>query len=1732
MKRIISVLRLLTAISAAFGLCTVAPAQIVVWTNSPSNTTTNWSDALNWQGNIVPGAGNTAFFDNNPGMAPSEGTNYVDNIVNQNFLVSGLTYAETNGFHNTLINPGLTLTVSNNTATALVLSGTETDAGSSGNLYNTISGDRGTFVLVNTNTASSVIIRQGSSASPSPMSTVDMSALDNFDLTVGQIQVAVKGPIDHAGGTLILAKTNLIQATTEVTTGTTGPSGAIEIYDSSANTGSAEQSKGIMQLGVTNGIYADVITVGRSKSPSGTLLSFNPNFASYNPTAYFRGYNSNRVTKFLVADDTGISSSANCIAAADLSGGTSDLMVNTMVVGNGQTGTSTGPITATFTMGAGNLNVNNLYVGYQNSTGAAETMTCAFDLVNGGNVVVNSNLFLGHYLGGSKHSTPTLNISNGTLTATNGIFDLTSNSSSAVSLDASTVTTPNIGTTSGAIGNMGISDSTLNLAVTSLSGEIFTSNLLTESESNGNVINITSIAPALLSSSVITLIQSGTQIQNLTGINGQLDFVLGTLPDGLTGSIQSGDNGMAVQLVLTKTVAVTNTWTGADIAAHNNTNWSDGPNWSTGAEPNSSGTAQFATSGSVGGSALSNPGGGEGAIVPGKINNIVDGNVTIASLIYDNTNGTFQNTFVDNGDTLSVGLGGLTVGSGSSDFGDSTGSVTITGAGGALNVNSAGAQIYVGLGDASTSSSAKATLDMSGLGAFNANVLNFLVGVGGYSSGPTTVLQPVGTVYLAQTNNITTSSSVNDASDFIPVALEVGDAGDSETAAGYGNTSGSVLYLGLTNSISADYIDVGRQWASGGIFFNPAVTNENPTVSIGGASGSAVTRWNIGDGAQNALIYGGGSGTNDFTGGTVNALVNTLQIGVGSSASSSVYPESGTLTFNAGTITANTVNLSYSAAFLDGYYYSFGVGTVNVNGTGALVVTGNLSLGALSSGDTSGAVVGSPTGTLNISGGAVLANIIQASPIGATSPGAAGGATSVINMNGGVLAATNGIGTAAAPLTSLNLTNATIYVGGPSEVFIFADNVTADGSSRTTNLLDILTLPPIERYPATVTVVKSATPIALVGGAFNFQVNLPSVGGGTPYTGSLSESGDSMSILLTLTSGPIGSRGTVYWNGPDGSNLNWSDANNWLLPGTPGPTDTAFFNNIGVSSSAGAGSVDNIVDENVVIAGLIYAETNGFHNTVINSGETLMVSNDAATTLLLSGTETDAGDTVSLYNTVSGTGSLVVYDTNKASTAVITQGSASTSHSPMSTLDLSGLNNFDLTVGQLQIAVYGAQNDDVDHPGGTLILAATNIIQVTTEAVTNVGGASGAIEIYDGSFNLDSAVQSKGIMELGLSNAIYADAITVGRSKSPSGTELIFNPDFAANNPSAYFRGYNSNRVTQFLVADDSPVSSGVACVGLVDLSEGASDLMINTLVVGNGQTGTGAGPITATFDMGAGNLNVNDLYIGYQNSTTGAEPMTCALNVVNGGNVVVNSNLLLGNHLGGTVYPSAALNITGGTLAAPNISDQSGNASGTVTLANSTVSLTSAAGSIGAAAHPIGSINLNDTTLNLAVGGMAAPVVTSTLTISGTTDTINVTTLPPIVQVPATNTLIQSIAPMSGTYDFVLGSLPANYTGHIQESADNTTVQLVITAAPAPSTIGTTITAVSVQKGAGTLVFSGTNGVASTTYYVLTSTNLALPLADWTAIVTNTFDGSGNFSVTVPYSSTNSADFYLLKSQ
>jgi glucose/arabinose dehydrogenase len=71
----------------------------------------------------------------------------------------------------------------------------------------------------------------------------------------------------------------------------------------------------------------------------------------------------------------------------------------------------------------------------------------------------------------------------------------------------------------------------------------------------------------------------------------------------------------------------------------------------------------------------------------------------------------------------------------------------------------------------------------------------------------------------------------------------------------------------------------------------------------------------------------------------------------------------------------------------------------------------------------------------------------------------------------------------------------------------------------------------------------------------------------------------------------------------------------------------------------------------------------------------------------------------------------------------------------------------------------------------------------------------------------------------------------------------------------------------------------------------------------------------------------------------------------------------------------------------------------------------------------------------------------------------------------------------------------------------------------------------VSVHSGTN-LILGGTNGWPGQFYYVLASTNVALPRSQWTPIATNPFDPSGNFIFTNPINPNPPYLFYLLQLQ
>jgi hypothetical protein len=63
------------------------------------------------------------------------------------------------------------------------------------------------------------------------------------------------------------------------------------------------------------------------------------------------------------------------------------------------------------------------------------------------------------------------------------------------------------------------------------------------------------------------------------------------------------------------------------------------------------------------------------------------------------------------------------------------------------------------------------------------------------------------------------------------------------------------------------------------------------------------------------------------------------------------------------------------------------------------------------------------------------------------------------------------------------------------------------------------------------------------------------------------------------------------------------------------------------------------------------------------------------------------------------------------------------------------------------------------------------------------------------------------------------------------------------------------------------------------------------------------------------------------------------------------------------------------------------------------------------------------------------------------------------------------------------------------------------------------------------TLMIQGSNGIPNESFVLLESTNLAVPLPVWVPVLTNTFDGSGDFSLSV--ATTNSPqEFFTLQMQ
>ena len=636
-------------------------------------------------------------------------------------------------------------------------------------------------------------------------------------------------------------------------------------------------------------------------------------------------------------------------------------------------------------------------------------------------------------------------------------------------------------------------------------------------------------------------------------------------------------------------------------------------------------------------------------------------------------------------------------------------------------------------------------------------------------------------------------------------------------------------------------------------------------------------------------------------------------------------------------------------------------------------------------------------------------------------------------------------------------------------------------------------------------------------GTFNLLANLPVNSTNTlmvTYTDSASVNLTNTWTFITGTSGGVNGNG--LWSGAAGpADMNWSSATNWT-GATPGLGFNATFASAGATNGV---FVDNIVSSNVTVLGLYYnTNNNGYRTTLIQDGVTLTVTNGAAAIgpIVQAGglNNGDNSFNTPVTNTITGLGGTLLVSGNPLGGTLnqlnfqIRQ-CANPPAPEQVVLDMSGLGKLIATVGKFYLAQGG---------GGSFqsnVSARVNLARTNT--ITCLRPNAGQFEVGDSSGGTVTLPGST--LNLGITNALFVDTVRFGKQKATNNL-VRFNPDFAGFSPAVFIRGTNglASRVATWTIADaDTETTVPNFVQANVDFSAGKVDALVNTLIIGRGETTAGdSGLAQGTLSLKSGTFDVSSLQVGVQRANNSATESGVVS--LNGSATLISPNLVLAQAFAGATpsLVSGTLNVTNGTVRA---GITAGGGVSTVNVSAGTLVITGTAGSV---ASPLTALNLVGSSLHLKADGSASAAVVNatTVTASATTITIdsvtNVSTAQTIHLISYTGT-----DPFAG---FSLAPLPAGYTGTLVDAAGNIDLTVSLAPLPPPPSI------VSISVTGNQIILRGTNNNgAGGTYRVFTSTNVALPRTNWTLLTNGTFDLNGRFASTNS-TGTNQQRFYLLQ--
>ena len=399
--------------------------------------------------------------------------------------------------------------------------------------------------------------------------------------------------------------------------------------------------------------------------------------------------------------------------------------------------------------------------------------------------------------------------------------------------------------------------------------------------------------------------------------------------------------------------------------------------------------------------------------------------------------------------------------------------------------------------------------------------------------------------------------------------------------------------------------------------------------------------------------------------------------------------------------------------------------------------------------------------------------------------------------------------------------------------------------------------------------------------------------------------------------------------------------------------------------------------------------------------------------------------------------------------------------------------------------------------GGTLGLGSSvkfyNAVKVASNTFVNAGALGGIGGAVTGSGNLNLAVSGTGnTFDILGDMSGYGGTLTV--SNSNCYVRFNYNSYAVVDNSGASFNLGGGN--TTLLNRNSGTFTFGGLSGGANTTLTGATSVAAPTyyFIGANNASTTFAGTITdnagftAFTKVGTGTLTLtgNNTYTGDTGVSAGTLVVNNTAGSGTGSGVVTVSG---GAMLAGTGTIGGIVSVAPGGILAP------GNSSPGLLTLNSDLSLDDASvlqfqlGTSSDQVSVAGDLTLGGT-LNISDAGGFGPGIYTLFTYAGA---LSVGTL-------------------------TIGTTPADYTHTIDTSIQGQ-VNLIVSQPQFGS----------IHAAANGVVLGGSGGTPGANYYLLAATNLSKLPAAWTRLLTNQFDGNGNFSLTNS-PATNSQIFYRLQ--